>query len=71
MAHAVVSEKLQAVAAEGDSTIVVFVYAQQKPIPIPQDLRQAIERLESRSFDTPAPAQKSNPDGRQTQAQQQ
>lgn len=71
MSHAVVSEKLQTVAAEGDSTIVVFDYAQQKPIPIPQDLRAAIERLESRSFDTPAPAQKPNPDGSQSQVQQQ
>ena len=71
MSHAVVSEKLQAVAADGDSTIVVFDYTQQKPIPIPQDLRDAIERLEQRRFDTPAPAQKSNPDGSESQAPQQ
>ena len=71
MAHAVVSEKLQAVAADGDSTIVVFDYAQQKPVPIPHELREAIERLEGHRFDTPSPTQKSSPDGSESQATQQ
>ena len=48
--HQLWSEQLQAVAAEGDSTVVLFDYQAQAPFPIPDDLRARIERLENRSF---------------------
>lgn len=41
--HAVYSEKLQAVAAVGTSVLVVFDYATQRPVRIPDQLRVAFE----------------------------
>jgi acyl-CoA thioester hydrolase len=55
MAHCIVSEAQKAVAAEGDSIIVVFDYNTGKPHPIPDAVRQAIERLEGKSFSSAAP----------------
>jgi acyl-CoA thioester hydrolase len=49
--HAIVSESQQAVAAEGTSTIVVFDFRSNKPLPVPPSLRQAIEELQGRTFD--------------------
>ncbi len=46
MEHRVVSESLQAVAAEGDSTIVMFDYRGQKPVPVSPALRQVLATLE-------------------------
>jgi acyl-CoA thioester hydrolase len=46
MEHRVVSENLRAVAAEGDSTVVMFDYGAQRPIPVSPALRQAVEQLE-------------------------
>jgi acyl-CoA thioester hydrolase len=40
-----------ALAAEGNSTIVIFDYRLQKPIPVPDDVRQRIEKLEGRKFE--------------------
>ncbi len=49
--HAIVSETQDAVVAEGTSTTVVFDYQAQKPEPVPDTTRRAIEALEGR----PAP----------------
>ena len=50
MEHRVYSERMAGVAAEGDSTIVVFDYDTQKSQPIPPELRQKIEELEAKRF---------------------
>ena len=50
MEHRVVSESLQAIAAEGDSTLVTFDYAAQKSIALPADVRARIEALEGKVF---------------------
>lgn len=50
--HRIVSGSKASVVAEGDSTIVTFDYAAQKPCPIPADIRAAIERIEGREFPT-------------------
>ncbi|MSR58521.1 MAG: acyl-CoA thioesterase [Planctomycetaceae bacterium] len=46
MEHRVVSETLKTIAAEGDSTVVMFDYAAQKPVPVSLALRQAILEIE-------------------------
>jgi acyl-CoA thioester hydrolase len=46
MVHRLYSEAQRAVAADGESTIVVFDYQQQRSCPIPDTLRRAIEELE-------------------------
>ena len=48
MVHRVYSTALAAVAAEGDSYVVLFDYAQQRPVPVPDDVRQAIDAFERR-----------------------
>ena len=48
MAHAVWSDQLQAIAAEGDSTIVVFDYAANQSRRIPGLVRGAIAAFEQR-----------------------
>jgi acyl-CoA thioester hydrolase len=50
MEHRLHSEQLGQVAADGESTIVVFDYQRQKPVGIPADIRAAIEQAEGRSF---------------------
>ncbi len=50
MNNALWSQRQQARVADGESTIVVFDYQAQKPIPIPDAIRQAIERFEGRTF---------------------
>ena len=50
MTHHIYSEALGTIAAEGESTLVVYDYQQKKPRPIPDDIRAAIERLEGHSF---------------------
>jgi acyl-CoA thioester hydrolase len=54
MEHAVYTEEQAAVAAEGNSAVVVFDYASNRPTRMPDDVRQACERLEGKTFD-PAP----------------
>jgi acyl-CoA thioester hydrolase len=49
MVHSLYSEALGAIAADGDSTLVVFDYRQQRPCPIPAEVRAAIEKLEGRA----------------------
>ena len=50
MEHRLVSAALRDVAADGDSTLVAFDYAAQKPVPVPDSVRAAIERLEGIAF---------------------
>jgi acyl-CoA thioester hydrolase len=49
MQHRVVSQALDAVAAEADSTIVVLDYARGQAVAVPGDCRKAIEELEANS----------------------
>ena len=51
MDHVVWSEKLGVVAADGTSTVVVFNYATNRPQRMPDEIRQACERTEGRTFD--------------------
>lgn len=50
MDHAVFSERWNAIAAEGSSTIVMFDYTTNKPRRMPAELRAAVESLEGRSL---------------------
>ena len=50
MEHVVYSEKLDAVAADGTSTVVVFDYETNRPTRIPDEIRKAFESLEGRTF---------------------
>ncbi|MBX6313312.1 MAG: acyl-CoA thioesterase [Isosphaeraceae bacterium] len=50
MEHRIISQAQRAIAAEGNSTLVVFDYATNTPHPIPTPIREAIVRLEGRSF---------------------
>jgi acyl-CoA thioester hydrolase len=50
MTHAVYSQAHSAVAADGESVIVVFDYTANRPRRIPEEMRQAMERLEGSSF---------------------
>jgi len=52
MVHRVVSEAQRAVVAEAESTMVVFDYDAGKPHPVPEAMRQAIETVEERKFET-------------------
>ena len=54
MAHLVYSQAQGAIVAQGDSTIVVFDYASQRPTPVPAEIRAKIEQMEGRKFDEPA-----------------
>ena len=49
--HKLWSERLGAVATDGNSTVVIFDYQKQRPAPISAEIRAAIESLEGRSFD--------------------
>ncbi len=53
MEHRLVSEAWRAVVAEGDSTLVAFDYAAQKPVPVPAAVRSRIEQLEGKRFPAP------------------
>jgi acyl-CoA thioester hydrolase len=50
MDHIVVSEAQGVVAADGNTTLVVYDYHQEKSHPIPQTMRRAIEAIEQHSF---------------------
>lgn len=50
MHYRIVSEKLQGVAAEGEGLIVSYNYRQSQKAPIPDEIRQAIQKLEKRVF---------------------
>ena len=46
MRHLIYSQSQQAIAAEGESTVVMFDYLKQRPTRVPDDIRQTIERME-------------------------
>jgi acyl-CoA thioester hydrolase len=46
MEHRIYSETQQAVVADAESTLVVYDYDRQASHPIPDDIRQAIEKIE-------------------------
>jgi acyl-CoA thioester hydrolase len=46
--YRIVSHKLQAVAAEGDSVVVTFDYQEQRKAPVPEELKRRMEELERR-----------------------
>ena len=48
MEHSVVSVSQQAVVAESDSTLVFIEYEKGKSMPLPADVRRAMEQLEGR-----------------------
>jgi acyl-CoA thioester hydrolase len=52
MEHSLVSLAQNAVVAESTSVIVVFNYQTQRPTPIPDDVRAAVERLEGKKIES-------------------
>lgn len=50
MTHAVWSSAQQAIAADGDSVVVLFDYQTQRPVRIPDDLRAKIRQIEGRDL---------------------
>jgi acyl-CoA thioester hydrolase len=50
MEHAVVGTVARAVVAEGHSTIVLFDYNANAPVPLPDDLRHSFEALEGKTL---------------------
>jgi acyl-CoA thioester hydrolase len=50
IAHEIFSERLQSIAADGDSVVVMFNYDTQKSSRVPDALRAAIATLEGRKF---------------------
>ena len=48
--HALWSTSQNELAAEGDSTVVMFDYQQQKSSPVSDSIRQKIETIEGRKF---------------------
>lgn len=57
MEHAVFSELLGQIAAEGSSTVVMFDYSANKPRRMPENLRETFERVEGRSLVDLKPAE--------------
>ena len=51
MQHAVWSSRQNAIAAEGESTVVVFDYNANQPRRVPDEFRGLIEKLEGRSLE--------------------
>ena len=47
MSHAIYSESQQAIAAEGESVVVMFDYLAQRPAQVPEEVKTAIERLQN------------------------
>jgi acyl-CoA thioester hydrolase len=56
MTHAVWSHSQQMLVADGESTIVIFDYAAQRPVRISAAMRAAIATLEGREFPLPPSA---------------
>jgi acyl-CoA thioester hydrolase len=50
MEYAAVSASARAVAAEGRSTVVVFDYNAGTPVPVPDEIRLAMEAIEGRAL---------------------
>jgi acyl-CoA thioester hydrolase len=49
MRHVLFSQAQQAVAAEAESTVVMFDYASQRPTRVPDSVREQIKKLEGQS----------------------
>jgi acyl-CoA thioesterase FadM len=49
MRHQIYSQAQQTIAAEAESTVVMFDYANQRPTRVPAHVRRQIERLEGRT----------------------
>jgi acyl-CoA thioester hydrolase len=49
MRHVLFSQSQQAVAAEAESTVVMFDYASQRPTRVPDSVREQIKKLEGQS----------------------
>jgi acyl-CoA thioester hydrolase len=54
MEHRVISRGLGVLAAEVNSTLVVLDYSKNKPVPMPVDVRKAIEEIEGKVFEPAA-----------------
>ena len=52
MEHCIVNQSTGKVVADGDSTLVFFDYKKNKSLPVPGDLRQAIQELEGGGLNT-------------------
>lgn len=50
MEHLIVSEVMNEVVADADSTLVFFDYAENQPLPLPDHLRQAMQMLEGKEL---------------------
>ena len=50
MDHVLFSTAQQVIIADGKSTIVTFDYRQQKPTPVPDEIRARIQKIEGPSF---------------------
>lgn len=50
MHHVIVSREQNMVVAEADSTVVLFDYANERPVTVPDDVRRRIGDLEKSSF---------------------
>jgi acyl-CoA thioester hydrolase len=48
--HKIYSESQEAIVAQGESIIVVFDYAKNVPHPVPMPVREAISKIEGRTF---------------------
>ena len=51
MEHQIFSQQQQSLISEGYSTVVLFDYAKNEPLPVSEELRTIIEALEGRSLD--------------------
>ena len=51
MEHQIFSHQQQSLISEGSSTVVLFDYAKNAPLPVSKELRAVIEALEGRSLD--------------------
>ncbi len=46
LSHRLVNQETQEIAAEGESTVVIFDFEKQRPVRMPQDVRDAIEKFQ-------------------------
>ena len=44
--HRIVNQETSEIAAEGESTVVIFDFEKQRPVRMPQDVRDAIEKFQ-------------------------
>jgi acyl-CoA thioester hydrolase len=64
MEHWIVSRASGELAAEAECAMVTVDYSTGKPVPMPEDIRQAIAHLEGRTFDKRAGCERETPAGR-------